>query len=285
MFIKEPIKKLNNINIYIEDVNSRFNIVGNNYYQDNYLENINLAKEISTLTKGVILDIGCGDGHLTIPLHNLGAKLIALDNSLTMLEKLSENIIIDNKINLVLADALELPLKDEVIDLVIANNIFHLVDGDKLLKEIIRVLKKDGLFIQLSNDPQSSYYEREYNNYNEIKNMFLNIYWKNLKTIDISPNKITNNFNIILESHKAFPNHFVIKTQKEKFYKKILFTDFLSKIKESSNLFEFGIPNKVKKDIINKSLIELGEIYKVNFSTVYLEYWQENSYIIDVFKK
>ncbi|MEM2929065.1 MAG: class I SAM-dependent methyltransferase [Nitrososphaerota archaeon] len=78
-------------------------------------------------------------------------ETIALDISLEMLKKLKEKIerdTIKNKINLILADAENLPFKEKVFNsLVCSLTINHFNNLEKIAKEISRVLKKDSICI------------------------------------------------------------------------------------------------------------------------------------------
>ena len=97
------------------------------------------------LKKGKILDIGCG----SYPYFLIQAKFNekhGIDPSL----KLSE--IIDNKLNLQTIDITKTrpPFSDNYFDVVTMLAVFEHIDNDKLifvLKEIKRVLKKEGLLI------------------------------------------------------------------------------------------------------------------------------------------
>ncbi|MHB1154893.1 MAG: class I SAM-dependent methyltransferase [Eubacteriales bacterium] len=100
----------------------------------------------------VVLDLGAGLGSASIPLAMAGAKTIAADISRKMLsfavdeafgKKLDENLIFTRM------NGYNLLLSDNSVDAVIANDMLQQVDNpDAVVKEIIRVLKPDGVFVK-----------------------------------------------------------------------------------------------------------------------------------------
>ncbi len=98
---------------------------------------------IKILTIGkqyIVLDVGCGTGANTVMIQKYG-KVIGLDISVNALEKARSRDIRD----LVLGSALELPIRNESIDIIVATDVIeHLKDDTKALKEFYRVLKPNG---------------------------------------------------------------------------------------------------------------------------------------------
>jgi len=110
---------------------------------------------------GILLDLACGDGLFTVPLLQLGIKIIAMDISdkmLSLLHKRAENVGV-NAANLVVcrANALDIPLTNNSVDAAIANSMLHLISKPELVvNEIHRVLKKGGKFITLEDKPTTN---------------------------------------------------------------------------------------------------------------------------------
>ncbi len=133
------------------------NTVPPDYYQkgvqDNLLQKIWHTWKWLTLKKfllgekGMILDVGCAGGMITGRIQNEipGAKIFGVD--------LYKKAIIYAKkkypdINFILADAHQLPFRNNVFDMVVAiETLEHLHDPGKAIKEIYRVLKPSGIFI------------------------------------------------------------------------------------------------------------------------------------------
>ncbi|EFU70817.1 cyclopropane-fatty-acyl-phospholipid synthase [Aliarcobacter butzleri JV22] len=90
-----------------------------------------------------ILDLGCGEGTLTIKIQNQGANVIGIDLSEEMVLKAKEK-----GIEAFVMSVTDLKFEDESFNKVFSNAVLHWVkDLDKSAKEIARVLKKDGKFV------------------------------------------------------------------------------------------------------------------------------------------
>jgi methionine biosynthesis protein MetW len=90
-----------------------------------------------------ILDLGCGNGELTMRVaQKVGAKMVAGIEIGWPAAKMS----LSRGINVILGDVNDtFPFKDEVFDLVLANQIIeHLNNTDNFLREVRRVLKNGG---------------------------------------------------------------------------------------------------------------------------------------------
>lgn len=99
-----------------------------------------------------ILDIGCGTGLYFEWLGALAERVDAVDASQEMLAVARKFTIARGleHIHLQTAQAENLPFESETFDGVIALDMLHHVeDAEKLLKEVRRVLKKDGFFLVL----------------------------------------------------------------------------------------------------------------------------------------
>ena len=93
-----------------------------------------------------ILDIGCGNCRNLIPFKD--NELYGIDFSKKMIKN-AKKFCKNNKlkVNLLVADATKIPFEDNYFDIVICISVLHHLnpqDVKKVLKEIYRILKKDG---------------------------------------------------------------------------------------------------------------------------------------------
>ncbi len=118
-----------------------YKIIAPNYYSR--LKNV--LKTISKDKNKILLNLGCGDGEYDLYLKRYYKKIISLDinkNDLKIAKKLNNNI------NYILADAQNLPLKNNIFDEIVCVDVLEHIKNDTIAaKEISRILKKQGLFI------------------------------------------------------------------------------------------------------------------------------------------
>lgn len=141
---------------------------------------------------GILLDIGCGDGVYTVPCAKLGMKIIAGDISNKMLSILKEKAEINNvsldKVVLCRMNALDIPIKDESVDCVIANSMLHLISNpEKVVDEIRRVLKKGGAFLCFDDAPGKNTHNNT--DYSDTTGELYCRYWEYLQKNGINEKK------------------------------------------------------------------------------------------------
>ena len=129
----------------------------NDKYWDNHI-NKNLEEDLWIddykkyfSSKGKCLDLGCGIGQYSKQLINYGYDVISADISDIALNKVKD--FNPNVVKLDMRD--RLPFQDNEFDLVFANLSIHYFsdeDTKKLIIEIKRILKDDGLFIGSVNE-------------------------------------------------------------------------------------------------------------------------------------
>ncbi len=108
---------------------------------------VRLLRLASTLTAGELLDIGCGDGSISLALKSaLGAKgVFGIEISAKGAEEARKKGIVCYELNV---DEGPLPFENNSIDAIYAGEIIeHLYDPDHLLDEIYRVLHPKGFAI------------------------------------------------------------------------------------------------------------------------------------------
>jgi len=127
-------------------------------YPDEYLVRM-LSKEIrenQSLQDGKALDLGCGSGRHLKLLNDLNFNsIIGTDLSLNAL-KFCDGM-------LAVCDNMYLPFKDESIDIIIAWGSLHYnhkSDTPKMIAEILRTLKKSGIFLGTLRSSRDTYLKR-----------------------------------------------------------------------------------------------------------------------------
>lgn len=106
----------------------------------------------------ILLDIGCNWGRWSIAAAKLGYRVIGIDPSLGAVlaaKRLAEKFEVDHLTQFIVGDAMNLPLKDESIDIFFSYSVFQHFsknDFEISLKEAYRVSKQKAyLFIQMAN--------------------------------------------------------------------------------------------------------------------------------------
>lgn len=112
------------------------------------VSNVSIFAEIPSGAR--VLDLGCGAGlDALIAARRVGrsGKVIAVDFSTAMLDRARQAVAEAGVSNLELreADAEQLPVADEEIDVAMANGIFNLNPSrDAIFRELARIVRRDG---------------------------------------------------------------------------------------------------------------------------------------------
>jgi 2-polyprenyl-3-methyl-5-hydroxy-6-metoxy-1,4-benzoquinol methylase len=91
----------------------------------------------------VVVDLGCGTGTYTRSIARNSDRILGVDISINMLQY----AMLHNKSNYVQACATQLAIRSESVDVVICIGLLEYVDPVDLIKEISRILKRDGICI------------------------------------------------------------------------------------------------------------------------------------------
>ncbi|HIP17696.1 MAG TPA: class I SAM-dependent methyltransferase [Methanothermococcus okinawensis] len=121
-------------------------------------------KEYDTIKRGngIILDCGCGFGSFYTLTKDLNT--IYLDFSINLLKKFKNNY--NLKSNKICGDILNLPFKDNSFDLIFCINVLeHVIDYKGALREMKRVLKKEGVLIVIVVNGESFIKESIFNEF------------------------------------------------------------------------------------------------------------------------
>jgi len=117
--------------------------------QRNVCDELLQRLDLTSLKPSVILDAGCGTGLGTQGLMQKykKAKVLSLDLSPEMLKQTKSKGGWFRKPVLICADAEEIPLQDESVDLIFSNFMLQWCDHKKVFAEFKRILKPDGLLM------------------------------------------------------------------------------------------------------------------------------------------
>jgi len=109
----------------------------------------NAAFSAARVEKGkTAADIGAGTGFITEGLVRRGIKVIAVDQSQSMLEELRKRIVNVGEVDCRVGEAEKLPLSDGSVDYAFANMYLHHVESPpKAIKEMVRILKPAGKLV------------------------------------------------------------------------------------------------------------------------------------------
>jgi|SRR5215216_34675 len=108
------------------------------FHRDRFLELVPAAGRLT-------LDIGCGEGRLSRDLAALGHNVVGIDSSAKVIAAARE---LSPELEFVEADATDLPMEDESVDLAVA--FMSLMDIDDMagaVREAARVLRSGGRFL------------------------------------------------------------------------------------------------------------------------------------------
>ena len=125
----------------------------NNRYVDNYLPDIETSLKSLIESNGykTILEAGCGTGRWISSLEEVSKKVFGLDYSFDMMKIPKTN---KSNLNLVNADAVHIPFKDNFFDLIFCvNAIHHFPDKEKFIAECKRTLTSNGMIAVFGVDP------------------------------------------------------------------------------------------------------------------------------------
>lgn len=102
-----------------------------------------------------VLEVGCGNGYYLSLLNRLGIKLslTGIDIDELALND-AKRFINDKKVKVMMADASKIPFPNHTFDKIVMSEVIeHVTDDEKkVLKEVYRVLKKDGILVLTTNN-------------------------------------------------------------------------------------------------------------------------------------
>jgi len=107
-----------------------------------------------------ILDAGCGTGVFTLDMISCGARAVGLDLSLSMIRKARQKGA-SSQLRIISADILRLPFLENSFDKTVSITALEFIpDGQKAIKELFRVTRKEGTLVVATLNSLSPWAER-----------------------------------------------------------------------------------------------------------------------------
>ncbi len=132
---------------YFDSIADKWNVIREEYFEEK-LKYIALS-QFSVKDK-ICADLGSGTGFISLALSNEAKLVFSIDSSKNMLRVLHGTAASRGISNIypIKGSAEDLPLFDNSIDAVFMNMaLHHIFDAKKVIEEIHRVLKKDGVIV------------------------------------------------------------------------------------------------------------------------------------------
>lgn len=120
-----------------------------NLHPGGFSHSIKVLSSLPISRNSVVLDIGCGTGRTACYLSKTrGAHVFGLDKSEKMLEKAKvRNLQEQTEVQFITGDALDMPFRDEVADIVLLESLLIFLPAAEVLRECRRVLKPGGIIV------------------------------------------------------------------------------------------------------------------------------------------
>lgn len=126
-------------------------VVGSQFYKifDESILGVWLEKGLKA--GDMVVEIGCGSGRQTLPMAQLGCRVIGMDLSEEMLRVARKKMVAaGQRADFIIASADKLPLKDEQSDAaVIFGSLHHFPDPELSVAEAARLIKQGGAFFMV----------------------------------------------------------------------------------------------------------------------------------------
>jgi ubiquinone/menaquinone biosynthesis C-methylase UbiE len=164
-----------------------------------FLDPDSILEKLGLDGRHVLVDLGCGTGFFSIPASRRVKKVFALDIQQKMLDILNEKITREKITNIetILSEETLIPLSDNSVDVLLMVNVFHeLDDRSSLLKQVKRVLNKNGRLAIID--------------WNKIEMDFGPPFWERLDEKDVIDIGQANGFTILQQSNAGPYNYLLV---------------------------------------------------------------------------
>jgi ubiquinone/menaquinone biosynthesis C-methylase UbiE len=146
---------------YFDAIAHKWNVIRSEYFEERLKYKVLSKVDID---EKICADLGCGTGFISLALSESANMVFSIDVSRNMLREVYSNATKAGIKNLypIKASMEDLPLFDNSIDAVFTNMALHHVeDPQKAIKEMYRLLKKDGTLIISDVEQHNGYWAIE----------------------------------------------------------------------------------------------------------------------------
>lgn len=139
---------------YFENIAHEWDEMRQNFFPESVRE---VAYKAADIKPGqVAADIGAGTGFITEGLLYRDVKVIAVDQSSAMLDRMKAKFGADGNVTYLTGDSLNIPIANETVNAVFANMYLHHVESPPdAIRELVRILKPGGVLIITDLDKHS----------------------------------------------------------------------------------------------------------------------------------
>ncbi|MBP7331575.1 MAG: Demethylmenaquinone methyltransferase [Firmicutes bacterium ADurb.Bin373] len=143
------------MNPYLEAITS---LGFGNLHPGGFSHSVKVLRDIPIASNSIILDVGCGTGKTACYLSKTrGAHIFGLDISQKMIEKAkARNLRTGAEAQFIVGNALDMPFRDKVADIVLIESLLIFLPAGQVLKECRRVLKTGGIIVDIEMTAGSS---------------------------------------------------------------------------------------------------------------------------------
>lgn len=137
---------MNSLN-YFDSIANNWDVIRSEYFEEKLKYKVLSKAEIDNK---IVTDLGCGTGFVSLALAEKANLVFSLDQSNNMLKELKKEISKKAITNIypIKSDLENIVLFDESVDAVFINMaLHHVVNVDKAISEIYRILKKGGIIV------------------------------------------------------------------------------------------------------------------------------------------
>lgn len=139
---------------YFKEVAGQWDTMRKSFFSEDIREKAYSVAEVKSGRTAA--DIGAGTGFVTEGLLNRGLKVIAIDNSVEMLEQMKKKFASGSNVDCRLGESEKLPVEDGTVDYAMANMYLHHVENPlAAIREMTRIIKPGGKLVITDLDEHS----------------------------------------------------------------------------------------------------------------------------------